>query len=118
MVSAKHLCKQELQEQVSAIHLQPDSDSSAAVASCAYGYFSAWKCCIGRTEDFGHFSNSPAGIMSLLDIQRCWTEGRCLANKSSLRCTCHEGSVAAVFITQALSYPADGLDRCSKSAPS
>lgn len=118
MVSASHLCRQELQEQVSAIHLQHDSDSSAAVASHACGYFSAWKCCIDRIEDFGYSSNSPAGILSLLDIQKCWTEGHCLANKSSLRCTCHEASVAGMFITQALSYPTDGLYRCSKSAPS
>lgn len=40
------------------------------------------------------------------------------ANKSSLWCTCSEPSVAGMFITQALSYPTDGLYRCSKSAPS
>lgn len=69
-----------------------------------------------RLRIFAYFSNSPAGILSLLDNQKCWTEGHCLANKSSLHCTCHEAGVAGMFITQALSYPADGLYRCSKSA--
>lgn len=40
------------------------------------------------------------------------------ANKLSLQCMCCEPSVAGMFITQALSYPTDGLYRCSKSAPS
>lgn len=44
----------------------------------AYGYFSGWKCCIGRTEDLEHCCSSPTGIMSLPDVQKCWTKCHCL----------------------------------------
>lgn len=78
MVSASQLCKQELPEWVPAIHPQHEGDSSTAVAFHAYGYFSAWKHCIDRIEDLGYSSSSPTGIMSLPDIQKCWTKGHCL----------------------------------------
>ena len=79
MVSARHLGKQELLERVPATHSEHEGDSSTAVACRAYGYsFSAWKCHVDKTEDFGYFSISPTGVMSLPDVQKCWTKGCCL----------------------------------------
>lgn len=77
-VSSSHFCKQELPEQVSAMHPQHEGDNSTAASFHAYGSFSAWKCCVDRIEDFLYFSSSPPDIMSLPDIQRCWTKGHCL----------------------------------------
>lgn len=75
MISASHLCRRELPEQVPAVHPQHEGDSSTAVAFHAYGDFSGWKHHTDSTEDLGYYSGSPAGVMSLPDIQKCWTKG-------------------------------------------
>lgn len=86
MVLASHLYKQELPEWVPAIHSHHEGDSSTEVAFHAYGYFSAWKCCVDGIGDFGFFFQQPschyvsAGHAEMLDKRPL------PANKSSPWC--------------------------------